>query len=79
MGADGAVGLLAIRRAGGLTLAQDEASSVVFGMPLAAAQLGAVERVLTPAEFAPLILQACAARSPDATRDLPHPSPSRSR
>lgn len=42
MGADGAKGLLAMRRAGSVTLGQDEASSVVYGMPRAAAALGAV-------------------------------------
>ncbi len=46
MGADGAQGLLKMKRAGARTIAQDEASSVVFGMPREAIRLGAVDRVL---------------------------------
>jgi two-component system chemotaxis response regulator CheB len=46
MGRDGAQGLLAIRNAGGHTLGQNEATSVVYGMPKAAFELGAVERQL---------------------------------
>ena len=46
MGDDGARGLLAIRQQGGRTFAQDEASSTVFGMPKAAARIGAVTELL---------------------------------
>jgi two-component system, chemotaxis family, protein-glutamate methylesterase/glutaminase len=46
MGADGAAGLLQMKRAGARTIAQDEASCVVFGMPREAIQLKAVDRVL---------------------------------
>lgn len=46
MGQDGARGLLAMRRAGAHTIAQDEATCTVYGMPRAAADMGAAERIL---------------------------------
>jgi two-component system, chemotaxis family, protein-glutamate methylesterase/glutaminase len=55
MGQDGEAGLRRLRDAGGLTVAQDEATSVVFGMPQAAIRLGAAEQVLAPAGIARLI------------------------
>ena len=55
MGDDGARGLLAIRRRGGVTLAQDEASSAVFGMPHAAERLGAVTEMLPLGKLASAI------------------------
>ncbi|HEY3324612.1 MAG TPA: chemotaxis-specific protein-glutamate methyltransferase CheB [Planctomycetota bacterium] len=57
MGSDGAAGLLAIRRAGGLTLAQDQETSVVYGMPREAALLGAAECILPLPEIAPWLVQ----------------------
>jgi two-component system chemotaxis response regulator CheB len=51
MGSDGADGLAALRLSGGLTIAQDEATSGVFGMPKVAAQRGA-EHVLPPQAIA---------------------------
>lgn len=58
MGRDGAAGLLEIRRAGGLTIAQDEETSVVYGMPREAVLLGAAERVLPLAEIGPALAAA---------------------
>lgn len=55
MGRDGAAGLLALRHAGALTIAQDEASSVVFGMPREAVRMGAAARVLALDQIAPAL------------------------
>lgn len=55
MGRDGAAGMLAVRRAGGLTLAQDEATSTIYGMPHEAVLLGAVERSLPIGQFGPTL------------------------
>lgn len=52
MGSDGVEGLLALRQAGGVTLAQDEASSVVFGMPRVALERGAADLALPPRALA---------------------------
>lgn len=46
MGQDGAKGLLAMRQAGARTIAQDQETSIVYGMPRAAADLGAAEKIL---------------------------------
>lgn len=53
MGRDGAAGLLRMRLAGAHTIAQDEASSVVFGMPREAIALGAAQEVLSLSEIGP--------------------------
>jgi two-component system chemotaxis response regulator CheB len=57
MGRDGASGLLAIRRAGGFTVAQDESTSVVFGMPREAIMVGAAQVVLPLDQIGPRIAQ----------------------
>jgi two-component system chemotaxis response regulator CheB len=56
MGRDGADGLLLLHQRGALTLAQDEASCVVFGMPQAAIALGAASRVEPLNGLAPAVL-----------------------
>ncbi|HET8883176.1 MAG TPA: chemotaxis response regulator protein-glutamate methylesterase [Solimonas sp.] len=58
MGEDGARGLLTLREAGARTFAQDEASSVVWGMPGAAFRLGACERVVPLDAMAQALLDA---------------------
>jgi len=60
MGRDGAEGLAAIRQAGGWTIGQDAKSAVVYGMPRAAALLGAVQEELPLAQIGPAILKAAA-------------------
>lgn len=64
MGRDGAKGLLALRQAGWPTIAQDEATSVVYGMPKAAAELGAATRILPLADIARAI---CDTLTPGST------------
>ncbi|HYZ87976.1 MAG TPA: chemotaxis-specific protein-glutamate methyltransferase CheB [Myxococcales bacterium] len=61
MGDDGAQGLLAIRHAGGAAFAQDEATSVVFGMPAAARNCGAAETLLPLEDIAPMLAGLCSA------------------
>lgn len=56
MGKDGAAGLLAMKRAGAKTIAQDEASCVVFGMPREAIALGAADEVVPLAAMSERIL-----------------------
>lgn len=58
MGDDGARGLLRMREAGALTIAQDKASSVVYGMPKVAVELGAVAHSAAPEDIPALILRA---------------------
>lgn len=59
MGADGAEGLLAMRHAGARTLGQSQETCVVYGMPRAAFELGAVERQLSLSAMPEAILAAC--------------------
>jgi two-component system chemotaxis response regulator CheB len=58
MGDDGARGLLEMRQAGAATIAQDEVSCVVFGMPKEAIALGGAERVMPLDTFAREIVRA---------------------
>lgn len=62
MGRDGAAGLLALRTAGALTVAQDELSSIVYGMPREAALLGAAQHVLPLDEIGKFLAQTAQAR-----------------
>jgi two-component system chemotaxis response regulator CheB len=56
MGRDGAQGLLAMRQLGAETIGQDEASSLVYGMPKAAFEIGGVGKQLTLQRIAAHIL-----------------------
>lgn len=64
MGRDGAAGLLEMRQAGASTLGQDETSSVVYGMPKAAFEVGAVQRQLPLGRLPAAILELCTDASP---------------
>lgn len=60
MGEDGARGLLSLREKGALTLAQDEESSTVFGMPQVAIKKGAAKFVCSPRELHEILMKFCA-------------------
>jgi two-component system chemotaxis response regulator CheB len=62
MGADGAQGMLRLHEHGFYTIAQDETSSVVWGMPGAAIKLGAVDEVLPLSKIAARLLEVPKAR-----------------
>jgi hypothetical protein len=62
IGSDGANGCLDIVKGGGITIAQDEASSTVYGMPRAAAELGAATHVLGLNDIGPAVLELITAR-----------------
>jgi two-component system, chemotaxis family, protein-glutamate methylesterase/glutaminase len=61
MGSDGAIGLKAMCDRGAMTIAQDEATSAVYGMPKAAAEIGAVRSVLPVEKIGPAIAEYVAA------------------
>ncbi|MQA29591.1 MAG: chemotaxis-specific protein-glutamate methyltransferase CheB [Luteitalea sp.] len=63
MGRDGAAGLLEVRRAGGLTIAQDEETSIVYGMPREAVSMGGVERQLSLTQIGPALSTLAAPRT----------------
>jgi two-component system chemotaxis response regulator CheB len=58
MGSDGTAGLAAVRRAGGLVIAQDEPSSVVWGMPRSAVESGLTDLVLPLGQIAAAVCKA---------------------
>ena len=62
MGRDGAAGLLAMRKENAATIGQDEASSIVYGMPRVAFELGAVEQQLPLEQIGQEILHVCELR-----------------
>jgi len=68
MGSDGADGLLDMRKAGAVTIAQDEATSIVFGMPREAIARGAVHFVHPLPAIAPAVLEAIARMSRESGR-----------
>ncbi|MQA99128.1 MAG: chemotaxis-specific protein-glutamate methyltransferase CheB [Actinobacteria bacterium] len=65
MGSDGARGLVELKRSGGHVIAQDQATSVVYGMARSAVALGAVDRVLPLDSIAAAIVEACRSNPDD--------------
>jgi two-component system, chemotaxis family, protein-glutamate methylesterase/glutaminase len=73
MGRDGARGLQALHQTGARTLVQDEASSVVWGMPKAALELGVADEVLPLDAIGPRLNQLCAAPAGNPRTKRPDP------
>ena len=71
MGKDGAAGMSRLKQAGGYTLAQDEASCVVFGMPREAIALGAAAEVVALPDLSRRMLLAARSRSAAAPEPMP--------
>ena len=72
MGRDGAQGMQQLKSAGAITLAQDEATCVVYGMPRAAVELGVVDRVVPLDQMPRAILQALRERTQRPAALQPH-------
>jgi two-component system, chemotaxis family, protein-glutamate methylesterase/glutaminase len=66
MGADGARGMLSLKQAGAATIAQDEASSVVYGMPREAVRLGAVGTIAALSAIPALLIRPTRAQKPES-------------
>lgn len=64
MGKDGAAGMQMIHQAGGLTIAQDQETSVIFGMPKEAIELGVVKHTLPLSEITPFVIEKLRLTSP---------------
>ncbi len=73
MGSDGADGLRELRRRGALTIAQDQETSVIYGMPGAAVELNAVDHVLPISRIAPFLVN-CEAQTRGARQAINSPS-----
>jgi two-component system, chemotaxis family, protein-glutamate methylesterase/glutaminase len=68
MGSDGAAGAAAVRTAGGLVIAEDESTCVVYGMPRAVVERGGADRVAPLEQVAPAIAQCLSGRVPSLAR-----------
>lgn len=73
MGGDGSEGMLAVQLSGGMTIAQDEKSSVVFGMPKQAIELGGAQHVLPLEEISNILMKMPITNS-EVSSALPNPN-----
>jgi two-component system chemotaxis response regulator CheB len=71
MGRDGAAGLLAMHKAGAMTIVQDQSSSVVFGMPKAAMEMGAAQHIVPLNEIGTLLQTGSESSSRDVAEHQP--------